>query len=144
MKKILGLLFAFAMLFSAAAFAAEPPALDDTNWVMITENDNFQFWVDTANVTFTEEEDGTHAHLWQMIHRKKTGTSGVVYTEMKLNGKMVRYVDIYSYSKKGKLKEQLKGSDEFFAIEEGSPMEGIFNAVVLRYNNMKAQEGKAA
>ncbi len=144
MKKILGLLFAFVMLFSAAAFAEEPPALDDTNWVMITENDNFQFWVDTANVTFAEEEDGTHAFLWQMIHRKKNGTSGTVYTEMKLNAKTVRYIDIYSYDKKGKLKEQLKGPEDFFAIEEGSPIEGIFDAVILRYNNLKAQEGEAA
>ncbi|MCD8175857.1 MAG: hypothetical protein LUD41_08180, partial [Phascolarctobacterium sp.] len=101
MKKILGLMF-ILMLSCQARFALEPPALDDTNWVMITENDNFQFWVDTENISFTEEEDGTNAYLWQMIYRRKSGISGTVYTEMKLNADMVRYVEIYSYDKKRK------------------------------------------
>ncbi len=101
MKKNLGLMF-ILMLSCQACFALESPALDGTNWVMITENDNFQFWVDTENISFTEEEDGTNAYFWQMIYRRKGGISGTVCTEMKPNADMVRYVEIYSYDKKRK------------------------------------------
>ncbi|MCD7975104.1 MAG: hypothetical protein LUF25_04885 [Phascolarctobacterium sp.] len=46
-------------------------------------------------------------------------------------------------TKKGKLKVEMKGEWEFFAIEKDSPMAAIFDAAVLRYNNMKAA-GEAA
>ncbi len=141
MKKFLGLLFAALMLFSQTALAVEMPAPGETEWVLLEEAEGSQVWVDTANISFTEEADGPHAFLWQKVVEKK-GSSEVVYTEMKLEARTVKYVELFVLDKKGNLKARGIGEEGFMDVGEDTVEAAILDSVALRYRDLKDQGAK--
>lgn len=147
LKKILGCLF-ILMMVSGLAAAAELTSdagnfPDEERWLKVAENEATEYWIDSTKITFTNEETGTHAEVWEMFVDKKKGTRELINCDINMTTKEFRHMSTVDYAADGRAKGRTVKATKYYGIIPGSAMDHVFKAVSEIYNLQHAGEAAA-
>ncbi len=147
MKKILGCLF-ILMMVSGAAAAAELASdagefPDEERWLKVAENAKTEYWIDSTKITFTEEETGVHADVWETFVDKKAGTRELINCDINMTTQEFRHLSTVDYAADGRAKSRTVKATKYYGIVPGTAMEHVFKAVAEIYQLQHAA-GEAA